>query len=236
MATRSSARKEITLWKESEMSQSREPLCCPCPTGAAAAEQHGDRPNPERRTLLKAAALTAAASALPGAVAHDVLAADTAASKARPQEGDLFVYAGGEKDGKVITPADVPLGGPQVLAWAKDPETDTVRDGSRLNQVLLLRLDPASFDEETRQHATPDGILAYAATCTHAQCPVTGWRAETKRLHCPCHDSEYEPQHDGNVVAGPAPRRLPALPVKIGDEGALIVAGGFTARVGAHPA
>jgi Rieske Fe-S protein len=193
-----------------------------------------DRLDPERRALLRAAALAAAGSALPAA-ARQVLAADTAASKARPQEGDRLVYAGGEKDGNVIAPADVPLGGPQVLAWAKDPKTDTVRDGSRLNQVLLLRLDPASLDEETRQHATADGIVAYAATCTHAQCPVSGWRSETKRLHCPCHDSEFEPQHGGKVVAGPAPRRLPALPVKIGDEGALIVAGEFTGRIGTRP-
>ena len=130
----------------------------------------------------------------------------------------------------MITPADVPAGGPPIIAWPMDPASKTVRDGSRLNQVLLLRLDPASLDESTKPHAA-DGIVAYSAICTHQQCPVSGWNAEKRILHCPCHQSEFDPQHDGQKVAGPAPRPLPALPVKIAD-GTLMAAGTFLSRVG----
>ena len=46
-----------------------------------------------------------------------------------------------------------------------DPAAHTVRNGSRLNQVLLVWFDPASLDEETRPH-TAEGIVAYSAICS----------------------------------------------------------------------
>jgi Rieske Fe-S protein len=41
----------------------------------------------------------------------------------------------------------------------------------------------------------------------------------------------YNPREGGTVMAGPAPRALPALPLKIAD-GKLMVARPFTSRVG----
>ena len=52
----------------------------------------------------------------------------------------------GAADPAPLKIADLPLGGPQTLAWPMQPANGTVRDGSRLNKVLLLRLDPAGFD------------------------------------------------------------------------------------------
>ena len=34
-------------------------------------------------------------------------------------------------------------------AWPKDPKTSVVRNGSRLNEILVIRLDPAELDDET---------------------------------------------------------------------------------------
>jgi Rieske Fe-S protein len=48
---------------------------------------------------------------------------------------------------------------------------------------------------------------------------------------CPCHDSEFDPADAAKVIGGPAPRRLPALPLKITD-GYVVVAGAFSGRVG----
>ena len=62
------------------------------------------------------------------------------AASSRPKAGDLFVR-NGDAAKTPLTPDDIPLGAAQTLAWAMDP-AGTVRSGSRLNQVLLLRLDP----------------------------------------------------------------------------------------------
>ena len=121
------------------------------------------------------------------------------------------------------------------MAWPKDPASGTVRDGSRLNQVLLLRFDPESLDAETLARAA-GGVLAYSATCTHAQCPVTEWRQEAGILHCPCHGSEFDPRAGGRVVGGPAQRRLPPLPLRLSPDGALEVAQSFVGKVGGQVA
>lgn len=150
----------------------------------------------------------------------------------RPQPGDLFVHAEGDAEGKTVNPADIPLDGAPLQVWPMDPVSKTVRDGSRLNQVLLLRLDPASLDEDTQAHSA-DGIVAFSAICSHAGCPVTGWVVgETGKqvLKCFCHNSEFDPRQNANVVFGPAPRKLAALPVKVAD-GTLVVAGQFIGKV-----
>jgi rieske iron-sulfur protein len=147
----------------------------------------------------------------------------------RPQEGDVLVKVGAA-DPAPLKVADLPLGGPQVLAWPMQPATSTVCDGTRLNKVLLLRLDPAGFSPATRARAA-DGVVAYSAVCPHAGCEVTQWLAENQRLECPCHYSQYDPKSGGEVVGGPSPRALPALPLKSVD-GRLVVAKPFTGRVG----
>jgi Rieske Fe-S protein len=117
-----------------------------------------------------------------------------------------------------------------VLAWGFDPRQKIVRSASRLNMVLLMRFDPGTLDQAEQQMG-PDGILAYSAVCTHQQCWVTDWLKSTKVLQCPCHQSQYDLRHGAKVVGGPAPRPLPALPLKLSDN-LLAVAGPFTGRVG----
>lgn len=152
----------------------------------------------------------------------------------RPMKGDRLVFSSGPEAGKPIRPEDLAEGGPQVLVWASDPATGTVRDGSRLNQILAIRLPMDSLQEGTREHAA-GGVVAYSAVCSHAQCPVTEWRPELGRLHCPCHNSEYDPRDDAKVVNGPAQRKLAALPLAL-EGGTLVVAEPFIGKVGAAPA
>lgn len=149
---------------------------------------------------------------------------------ARPEEGDRFVFPFGDREGHLITPDDLPLGGPQQLAYPMDPRSKTVRNGSTLNLVLLVRFDPAQLTEVTRALAA-DGVVAYSAVCTHQACPVSMWKATAKILVCACHATQFDPLDRARVVDGPAPRRLPALPIKMAD-GVLTVAGRFTGRVG----
>jgi rieske iron-sulfur protein len=143
------------------------------------------------------------------------------------------VIAGGEQRGHVVAPGDLLAGKPPLMVYPIDPSSRVVRDGSRLNQILLVRLAPDELDEDTRA-GSADGIVAYSAICTHTGCDVTLWQAETRRFRCPCHESEFDPRDRGRVVGGPAPRRLPRLPVKMVD-GAIVAAGSFIGRPGFQP-
>jgi rieske iron-sulfur protein len=181
-----------------------------------------------RRTLLRGA--IGLGLTLPIASVHAAQEDDP--KKARPQAGDRLVFFSGDLKGQVIKPDALTLGGPQVLAYPMDPATDTVRNGSRLNQVLVIRLEPAQLSQETSANAA-EGVVAYSAACSHEACPVSMWKNEKGGvLYCACHGSEYDPRDAAKVVGGPAPRRLAMLPLKM-EGGELVAAGPFTGKVGA---
>lgn len=181
---------------------------------------------PTRRQAVAAALATG----LLGASSACVHAQEQTPDRLRPVAGDHIVFAGGPNVGKPIHVDDLTEGGPQVLAWAADKESGVVRNGSRLNQILVIRLAPASLDDPTKSRSV-DGVVAYSSICTHAQCSVTEWRADKGMLHCPCHNSEYDPKAEAVVTFGPAPRRLAALPIQTVD-GILVVAAPFIGKVG----
>lgn len=194
---------------------------------------------PSAPALTRRAALSAAVAGLVvpccGAALAQSAQGDGQASpesKQRPKKGDKLVFAAGEKAGKPVTAEALTEGGPQALAWAVDPQSGAVRDGSKLNQILVVKLAEDGIDETTRARAAA-GIVAYSAACTHALCPVTEWRKDRGILHCPCHGSEFDPRDNGKVVNGPALKALAALPLTLKD-GTLVVAGPFTGKVGTH--
>jgi Rieske Fe-S protein len=150
--------------------------------------------------------------------------------KARPRTGDRFVFRGGAREGHVITLADLPEGGPPVVAYPLDPTSKIVRNDSRLNQVLLVRLDPADLADETRARGA-HGLVGYSAVCTHTGCDVWDWQPETRTIKCPCHFSTFDIKDGARVLDGPAPRRLAALPVQVAG-GVPAAAGSFIGRVG----
>ena len=150
----------------------------------------------------------------------------------RPKEEDFLVSIESETP-DALELKDIPIGGPPVLAWPMNPASNTVRKDSRLNKILLVRLDPATLVGSTKDRAV-DGVVAYSAICPHAGCEVNGWVAEQQILECSCHYSHYNPREGAAVMDGPASRALPALPLKLVD-GKLAVAKPFTSRVGIVP-
>ena len=48
-------------------------------------------------------------------------------------------------------------------AWPKDPKSSVIRNGSRLNEIVLVKLDPDELDDESRSRSA-DGIVAYRAS------------------------------------------------------------------------
>ncbi len=178
-----------------------------------------------RRRAVLGAGLAAAPWLMAAAEAQDP-------ASAPPQPGDHLVFLTGPKKGTPIHSADVVIGEVQVQAYPADPN-GTVRDGTRLNLLILTRVGGEEVSEETSARSA-DGVVAYSGVCTHQACPVNMWSADLKAFVCSCHGSVYDPRNGAEVLAGPAPRRLAALPLK-SDNGLLIVAAGFTGRVGIQP-
>ena len=66
----------------------------------------------------------------------------------------------------------------------------------------------------------PDGtVKVFSPLCTHLGCGYH-WDSSDRLFKCPCHNSIFD--IDGNVVAGPAPRSLDPLPVKV-ENGRLFI-------------
>jgi rieske iron-sulfur protein len=182
---------------------------------------------PRRQRAMNRREVLAAASAL-GVSAVTPVAAEPADE--RPKEGDRLV-AIDAKNSDGLSPKDI--AGP-VIAWPMEPGARLVRSGSRLNKVLLVRLDPATLVGPTRDRAA-DGVVAYSAICPHAGCEVDGWIGDQKILECQCHNSKYNPREGAAIVEGPTTRGLAALPLKIVDD-KLVVAKPFIGRLGIAPA
>src|SRR5438093_10999125 len=124
--------------------------------------------DPTRRALI----LTALATGAYLASSKSCLAEeDLPGSNERPQKADVLVFSEGDHAGEVIKPQDLKAGGPPVRAWPKDPRTSVVRNGSRLNEVIVVRLDPAELDEETGERAAGGGV-ACTVICVYAGCAI----------------------------------------------------------------
>jgi cytochrome b6-f complex iron-sulfur subunit len=61
-------------------------------------------------------------------------------------------------------------------------------------------------------HLDSGDFVAYSAVCTHQGCTVA---YKNGQLACPCHGSVFDPADGAAVVAGPAPKPLPEIPVKV---------------------
>ena len=185
-----------------------------------------------RREALKLGACACIGFGLDAAGLNRALADEPA--EQRPTKGDRLVVVGADGTPKLLAVADVKLGEKPVFAFPYDTDKKLVRDGSRLNKVLLIRLDPGSLDEATRARSA-DGVLAFSAVCTHQGCDVSEWVPESKSLLCFCHFSRFDPCQSGQVLAGPAPRSLPHLPIAL-ERGELSVNGPFSASPGVKKA
>ena len=120
---------------QSQVSPTDAPRGAPCPCAVV---------TPGRRALL------AAGVGIGVDLAARVAGAQSDAAHARPKEGDLLVKVG---DTTPLGPDSLSIGEGQVMAWPMDPAEKVVRDGSRLNKVLLVKLDPATLDQQTKERA-----------------------------------------------------------------------------------
>lgn len=104
------------------------------------------------------------------------------------------------------------------------------------NAVMLIRLRSADAEKVVERVGQEDfhygDYYAYSKICTHIGCPTSLYEAQTNRILCPCHQSQFDALHYGKPVFGPAARALPQLPITVDEEGYLIAAGNFIEPVG----
>jgi cytochrome b6-f complex iron-sulfur subunit len=118
-----------------------------------------------------------------------------AACGGKSSSGAAPTSSGAAADGALAQLSDIPVGG-AVAAKA--------------NGKPIIIAQP-----------TAGQVVAFSAICTHMACTVAP-SSSGKELDCPCHGSKYNAT-TGAVIAGPAPKPLPAFAVKIAS-GAVVVA------------
>jgi rieske iron-sulfur protein len=146
--------------------------------------------------------------------------------------GDRLIEEDAEGPPQPLKVSDLKPGKP-LLAYPFDMKAGKRRDETRLNKLVLIRLPEADMAPATRARAAA-GVLAYSAICTHQNCDVKTWLAKEKVLACFCHSSKFALLDGAIVVAGPATRALPAVPLALDGE-QLVIAGGFSTPPGGTP-
>ena len=99
--------------------------------------------------------------------------------------------------------------------------------------VILVRMQPEDLRPYPgRKNWDVGGIVCYSKICTHVGCPISLYEQQTHHLLCPCHQSTFDLEDNGNVIFGPASRSLPQLPIGVDREGYLVATSGFLEAVG----
>lgn len=134
-----------------------------------------------------------------------------------------------------IKASDIPVGG--LINAVPDNLLEIEHEDENLNErgkasIILVRLDPADIVSQQGEGWDYQGIVAYSKICTHVGCPISLYQQRTHHLLCPCHQSTFDLSDSGNVVFGPAARRMPQLPITVDSEGYLVAKSGFQEPVG----
>jgi ubiquinol-cytochrome c reductase iron-sulfur subunit len=134
-----------------------------------------------------------------------------------------------------IRPEELPVGGLvsaipiNIMEVQKAEHTLNARGKAA---ILLVRMDPGDIRSQQGEGWDYQGILAFSKICTHNGCPIALYEHRTHHLLCPCHQSTFDLADSGNVIFGPAARRMPQLPIGVDEEGYLVAKSDFAEPVG----
>ena len=117
-----------------------------------------------------------------------------------PQIGDFLVRVG-DANKYPLSPGEIKRGAKPVIAWAMDPMNETLRDGSKLHQVLLVRFDPQT-SPPIPDHARP---MAWSHTAPRARIWTASWTIFSRTSRC-C----TAPATNRNSIPKTTPRSLAA--------------------------
>ena len=137
--------------------------------------------------------------------------------------------------GRYLRPEDFSVGSlvsahPENLhAWEEENHNLNARAKT---SILVVRMTQEQLRTSQGEGWDYQGIIAYSKICTHVGCPIALYEHRTHHLLCPCHQSTFDLADSGNVVFGPAARRLPQLPLGVDEEGYLVALSDFQEPIG----
>jgi ubiquinol-cytochrome c reductase iron-sulfur subunit len=219
-------------------------------TTAAILADTGTRSAIGRRSLIKRAAGAGAGAlgvgvgvlALGGLVRNPWQGGDHAALWTTPWRSDngepVFLRYDAEQL-TLVRPEDLAAGSittvfPYKRSWSEEEAHKALRASD--SPVMLIRLRPEQAVQVVKRSGQVNfnygDFYAYSKICTHLGCPASLYEAQTARLLCPCHQSQFDMLEYAKPIFGPATRALPQLHIDVNDEGYFYAKGDFIEPVG----
>ncbi len=99
------------------------------------------------------------------------------------------------------------------------PEDDVPRHGVKKAELVTQLSGGGERKSRVFVVSSAAGMTVFSAVCSHLGCLVN-YNKEKKEFLCPCHGGRYDLA--GRNIAGPPPRPLTALPVKV-EKGIVMV-------------
>ena len=112
----------------------------------------------------------------------------------------------------------------RTQSWDEVGRADTLAtsESKQLDYVMMIRdawLETTSYKAVWGVKQADEQVTVFSPMCTHLGCGYH-WDDSDRKFKCPCHGSVFDVT--GQVLAGPAPRRLDVLPTKV-ENGRLFV-------------
>lgn len=183
--------------------------------------------SPGRRAVLQGGILAAAAVVVAGAGGtwgalfrgSDLRGSDTGAAVPGASPTPAVGTAGASP-----TPPIAAASAPPASAAA--PAAGEIATLTSLKpRTALPFVDPTSGDPGILIRLANGSVVAFDAVCTHAGCTVE-YDPPSGLLGCPCHGAVFDPTHNADVLQGPAPVALAALPITVNKATGAITLGG----------
>ncbi|MGH3564340.1 MAG: cytochrome bc1 complex Rieske iron-sulfur subunit [Mycobacterium sp.] len=145
-----------------------------------------------------------------------------------------------------MRPEDLDAGAMEtVFPWREsDGDGSSAESHEKLNEimmgvrnpVMLIRIRPADMAKVVKRRGQESfnfgDLFAYTKVCSHLGCPSSLFEAQTYRILCPCHQSQFDALTYAKPIFGPAARALAQLPITIDTNGHLVAGGDFVEPVG----
>jgi thiosulfate dehydrogenase [quinone] large subunit len=188
-------------------------LRVPFPAALSPSRDPGEA-SPERRALLQGGLLAAAAVAVAGVAGiggglfrGGSQVAEVPAASPTPGPGNAGP-----------TPTTATAAGPTPTATSGQSAAPAAGQIATLSSLQprssLAFMDPTSGDPAILVRLADGTVKAFDALCTHQGCTVE-YDQPSGLLFCPCHGAVFDPTHNADVLQGPAPVALAALPIVV---------------------